>query len=52
MNRLVLEEDNGPVLYYTINNSRVYKGREIQGMTIHQDVSICTISILHVHVSV
>ena len=38
--RLVIEEDSGPVLYFTTNNSLVYKEREIQGMTIHENVGV------------
>lgn len=32
------EEELGPVLYYTTNNSRVYKEKDQQGMTIHFEV--------------
>ena len=39
--RLVLEDD-GPIVYFSMANSRVYQERDIQGMEIRQEVRFQT----------
>ena len=37
--RLVLEGESGPMLYYCTNNSRVYREKDLEGMSIHPEVT-------------
>lgn len=41
IDRLVVEEDTGPIVYYTTDNSRVYQAKELQILPIRAEVDNC-----------
>ena len=38
--RLVVEEENGPMVYYTTNNARVYRAKDPQCFTVEAEVKL------------